>query len=175
MIDSKIINKSEYDKQFHKTIAIYHTRYNTNLFTSIVIIVALLVLTIQSITLQEYTYAIVMGIFAIVIFPILFFLVPYIINVTRYNTLLKRGNGKPFIMTIELTDKEIRFKSSLNEADVIKYEHIKQMMIYKDILIITTLNNRPLYLREDSYVRSDKESCHQLLENKTKLTIKEVK
>ena len=175
MTETKIINKSNYDKDFHKKIACYHLRYSINRLTAFLVIITLTVLAIQSYTLKEYTSAIVMACFGLIIFPISFFLLPYIINISRYKTLLKRGNGQPFIMTIELNDKEIRYKSSLNETGILRYDHIKDIIIYKNILIITDLNNKPLYLREDSYIRQDKESCHILLEKKTKMNIKEDK
>ncbi len=174
MTDIKIINKSVYDKKFHQNIAKYYMFYDSNIIPSLLIIVTLLVLTIQSLTLKEYTYALIMGSFGIIIFPSLFFLLPYFINVSRYKTMMKKTGGKPFIIQTEINNNHIKCKTSLNETFIIHYNQIQELILYKnEILIIKSKKDKPLYIKEDSYLQSNADTCHQFLMKKTNLHILE--
>lgn len=172
MTDIKIINKSDYDKTFHKKIAKYNIFYDSNILPSVLIIITLIVLAIQSLTLKEYIYALVMGLFAIIIFPSLFFLLPYYINVNRYKTMMKKTKGKPFIINIEISNNNIKSKTSLGETFVIQYNQIREIVLYNnEILIIKTEKGKPLYIKEDSYIQSTPDICHKFLQKKTNITI----
>lgn len=140
-------NKTEYTRKLYKKIAVYKTFYSSK---SILAFLAISVscytgaITINSdpLSKQGWFYLLL----GFVIFPLLFFGIPYFLTMYGYKTIIKESNGKPFSVSVEITDKKISCRNSLGQLITLPYDKIEKVSVLSNLFVISGTGRNVIYV-----------------------------
>ena len=167
MSDIVYKNKTEYSKQFYKKIGAYKVSKTSNQFLASISIIAVCYYGATTLNYNPKSVDawIALG-FGFIVFPFVFFLLPYIMANYGYKEIQKESNGETVYVSAEISKKGIHCKNSIGQLISISYNQVEKVVIHKDLFVIEVKKSQPVYLSCDCF--NDKaESVLDFIKRKT--------
>ncbi|NLZ75666.1 MAG: hypothetical protein GX914_04095 [Erysipelotrichia bacterium] len=163
----KYTNKTIYTPEICREIGIQKSFSYEMLSTKGIIWAAIMWIAVRVVSSDNKSiYNWIFALFAVIIVPTIFFVIPAIRNKSMYKKTLQANNGEELVTTVLFEKQKIEYSNNVNQKAVRKYEDVARIKRTSKLVIIYFDKVNPIFLDINGFINCKYEEIEDFLKKK---------